>query len=69
MSEDHPNFGQVDLDDVRKLEMSYSCANPGEAKLMVEYVGGRVRGSEMDPRLVERRLRQLDYTDTIQIGR
>jgi hypothetical protein len=36
MNEDHPNFGQVDLDDVRKLEMNFSCATPGEAKLIVE---------------------------------
>lgn len=43
LSEDHPNFGQVDLDDVRKLEMSYSQASPDKIHLSVEYKASDMR--------------------------
>ena len=60
MSEDHPNFGQVDLDDVRKLEMRYSRARPDKMILSVEYVGGRIKVFEVDRYLIERLLEQLE---------
>ena len=61
LSEDHPNFGQVDLDDVRKLEMRYSRARPDKMTLSVEYVGGRIKVFEVDIYLIERLLEQLEY--------
>ena len=52
-------FG-MDLDDVRKLELTYSRRTPGKANLFVEYVGGRVKVFEVDRFLIERLLEQLE---------
>ena len=54
-----------DLDDVRKLEMSYSQASPDKIYLSVEYVGGRIKvfGTkvlEVDRYLIERLLEELE---------
>lgn len=51
---------QVTLEDVRKLELSYSHGSPGETKLTVEYVGGRLKVFEVDRYLIERLLEQLE---------
>ena len=55
-----------DLDDVRKLEMSYSQARPEKIHLSVEYVGGRIKvfGTqvlELDRYLIERLLDQARF--------
>jgi hypothetical protein len=60
MDENLPGSFQVNLEDVRKLELSYSHATPGKAKLSVEYVGGRLKVFEVDRYLVERLLEQLE---------
>jgi len=52
---------RVDLQDVRRLEISYSLARPDRANLAVEYVGGRVRVFVVDRFLIERLLEQLEY--------
>jgi hypothetical protein len=44
----------VNLDDVRKLELSYSRRTPGEAELVVEYVGGRIKLFEVKPHFTSR---------------
>lgn len=45
MPDDVPSPLRVDLQDVRRLEISYSRARPDKADLAVEYVGGRVSRS------------------------
>ena len=59
----HASF-QVDLEDVRSLEISYSRARPDKADLAVEYVGGRVRVFVVDRHLIERLLEVLEYGET-----
>jgi hypothetical protein len=64
MDENLPGLSQEvnleeNLEDVRKLELSYSHATPGKAKLSVEYVGGRLKVFEVDRYLIERLLEQL----------
>jgi len=39
---------RVSLEDVRKLELSYSRAQPNKMNLFVEYVGGRIKVFEVD---------------------
>ncbi len=60
MDENLPGLPQVNLEDVRKLEMRYSGAQPDKMKLSVEYVGGRIKVFEVDRYLVERLLEQLE---------
>jgi len=50
----------VNLDDVRKLELRYSRTTPGEAELVVEYVGGRIKVFKVDRFLIERLLEHLE---------
>ena len=60
MEENLPSLPQVNLEDVRKLELSYSHGSPGETKLTVEYVGGRLKVFEVDRYLIERLLEHLE---------
>lgn len=48
MDENLPSVSGVNLDDVRKLELSYSYTRPGAAKLAVEYVSGQLKVFEVD---------------------
>ncbi len=55
-----------DLDDVRKLEMSYSRARPDNTHFFVEYVGGRIKAFgtkvlEVDRYLIERLLDRAQF--------
>jgi len=49
----------VNLDDVRKLELRYSRAQPDKMDIYVEYVGGQIKVFEVDRYLIERLLEQL----------
>ena len=60
MHNDVPGPFQVDLQDVRRLEIRYSRASPDKVDLAVEYVGGRVRVFVVDRSLIERLLGQLE---------
>jgi len=51
------------LDDVRKLQITFSRLRPGEGTCFVEYVGGRIGVYEVDRFLIERLLEQLEYRD------
>jgi hypothetical protein len=46
----------VNPEDVRKLELRYSRAQPEKMNLYVEYVGGRIKVYEVDRYLIERLL-------------
>jgi hypothetical protein len=59
MHNDVPGPFQVDLQDVRHLEIRYSRASPDKVDLAVEYVGGRIKVFEVDRSLIERLLGQL----------
>jgi hypothetical protein len=63
MDNGFPEALNVDLDDIRHLEMRYSRARPDKIELAVEYVGGRIRVYEVDRFLIERLLEQLQYWD------
>jgi hypothetical protein len=56
-----PGLFRVDLQDVRRLEISYSLARPDKVDLAVEYVGGRVRVFVVDRFLIERLLEWMEY--------
>ena len=60
MHNDVPGPFQVDLQDVRRLEIRYSRASPDKVDLAVEYVGGRIKVFEVDRSLIERLLGQLE---------
>jgi hypothetical protein len=46
MEDNLPGLPQINLEDVRNLELSYSHdARPDKMTLTVEYVGGRLKGS------------------------
>ena len=64
MDNGFPEAMHVDLDDIRHLEMRYSCARSDRIELAVEYVGGRIRVYEVDRFLIERLLEQLQYWDS-----
>jgi hypothetical protein len=64
MHDDVPRRLRVDLQDVRRLEISYSRARPDKAHLAVEYVGGRVRVFVVDRYLIERLLEVLENGET-----
>ena len=61
MPDDVPSPFHVDLQNVRRLEISYSRTRPDKADLAVEYVGGRVKVFVVDRFLIERLLEQLEY--------
>ena len=55
-----PGELRVNLEDVRKLELSYSRAHQDKMEMSVEYVGGRIKVFGMDRYLIERLLEQLE---------
>ena len=55
-----PGELHVNPEDVRKLELRYSRAQPEKMDLYVEYVGGRIKVFEVDRYLIERLLEQLE---------
>jgi hypothetical protein len=59
MDHSRPGELRVNLEDVRKLELRYSRAQPDKMDLPVEYVGGRIKVFEVDRYLIERLLEQL----------
>jgi len=48
-----PPERSADLDDVRKLELTYRNAERDRVNLFVEYVGGRIEIFEVDRYLIE----------------
>ena len=55
------------LDDVRKLQITYSRIRPGTGTCFVEYVSGRIRVYKVDRFLIERlleNLEQMGYEET-----
>jgi hypothetical protein len=52
------------MDAVRKLELRYRYTTPGQADLVVEFVGGRIKVFEVDRFLIERLLEQLEDRET-----
>ena len=55
-----PGELHVNLEDVRKLELRYSRAQPEKMNLYVEYVGGRIKVYEVDRVLIDRLLEHLE---------
>ena len=53
-----------DLDDIRKLQITYSRSKPGAGGCVVEYAGGRIEVFEVDRFLIARLLEQLERRDT-----
>ena len=51
------------LDDVRKLQITYSRLRPGAGTCFVEYVGGRIRIYEVDRFLIEHLLEHLEHRE------
>jgi len=51
--------------DVRKLKLRYSRRTPGKVKLVIEYVGGRLKVFEVDRFLIERR---YTYASKVSCG-
>jgi hypothetical protein len=51
------------LDDVRKLQVTYSRLRPGSGTCFVEHAGGRVRVCEVDRFLIEHLLEHLEPWD------
>ena len=64
LDSDFPEQPHVDLlEDVRKLQITYSRLRPGAGTCFVEYVGGRIRVYEVDRFLIERLLEQLEHRE------
>jgi hypothetical protein len=51
------------LDDVRKLQITYSRLRPGAGACFVEHVGGRIRVYEVDRFLIEHLLEHLEHSE------
>ena len=51
------------LDDVRKLQITYSRLRPRAGTCFVEYVGGRIRVYEVDRFLIEHLLEHLEHQE------
>jgi hypothetical protein len=51
------------LDDVRKLQITYSRLRPEAGTCFVEYVGGRIRVYEVDRFLIEHLLEHLEHRE------
>jgi hypothetical protein len=51
------------LDDVRKLQITYSRPRPGEGTCFVEYVGGRIVVYEVAQFLIEHLLEHLGHRE------
>ena len=52
------------LDDVRKLQITYSRRNPGARICYVEHVGGRIEVYEVDRFLINHLLEHLKHRET-----
>jgi hypothetical protein len=64
MDSSFPEESHVDLlDDVRKLQITYSRLRPGAGTCFVEHVGGRIEAVEVDRFLIERLLEYLEHRD------
>ncbi len=64
MDSNFPEESNVDLlDDVRRLQITYSHLRPGAGACTVEYVGGRVKVFEVDRFLIECLLEHLEHWD------
>ena len=48
------------LDDVRKLQITYSSIRPGTGTCFIEHVGGRIRVYEVDRFLIDHLLEHLE---------
>ena len=55
-----PGELHVNLEDVRKLELRYSRAQPEKMNLYVEYVGGRIKVYKVDRDFIDRLLEHLE---------
>ena len=51
------------LEDVRKLQITYSRLRPGAGACFVEHVGGRIRVYEVDRFLIEHLLDHLEHSE------
>jgi hypothetical protein len=51
------------LDDVRKLQITYSRIRPGTGTCFIEYVSGRIRVYEVDRFLIEHLLELLEHRE------
>ena len=58
--DDLPYEPRLGLENVRKLEITYKRAHPGEGYCVVEYVAGRIELLEVDRYLIERLLEHLE---------
>jgi hypothetical protein len=64
MDSNFPEESHVDLlDDVRKLQITYSRLRPGAGSCFVEHVGGRIRVYEVDRFLIEQMLEHLEHSE------
>jgi len=64
MDSDSPEESSVDLlDEIRKLEITYSRRNPGVGICFVEYLGARIRVYEVERFLIGHLLEHLGYRD------
>ena len=61
--DEFPGDRHAGLEDVRRLEIIYSCVRPGEGACFVEYVGGRVEVLEVDRYLIEHLLEHLEHRE------
>jgi thiamine phosphate synthase YjbQ (UPF0047 family) len=51
------------LDDVRKLQITYSRIRPGMGTCFIEHVSGQIRVYEVDRFLIEHLLEHLEHPD------
>ena len=51
------------LDDVRKLQITYSRIRPGAGNCFIELVGARIRVYEVDRFLIEHLLEHLEHRE------
>ena len=58
-----PYEPRLGLENVRKLEITYNRAHPGEGSCVVEYLGGRIELLEVDRYLIERLLEHLEHRE------
>ena len=57
--DDLPYEPRSGMQNVRRLEITYNRAHPGEGYCVVEYVGGRIELFEVDRFLIEQLLEHL----------
>ena len=59
-----PEQRHVDLlEDIRKLQITYSRLRPGAGTCFVERAGGRIRVYEVDRFLIEHLLEHLEHSE------